>query len=212
MSVPARRKLSVSSVGRVWRTSRLGTGAAIILTLLATLLAGVGWLYALRGLGWLSGGPKISDSLPLLQLSGRDAQPLERVVVAWLAAGLVAGVVLRRLPRSGRAAAAGVIGLVVLLLASQASFSATRNVSFGHALFSRTPGLGPWLEAGMFTVGCLLPGRASRPDLQGRVGSQPPPGSVSRSSPVRILERVGRPSRVRDLGLRPRKDRDTGQD
>jgi hypothetical protein len=137
-------------------------GAALILILLAALLSGVGWLYVLRGLGWLGGGPSIGDSLPLLQLAGRDAQPLERVAVAWLAAGLAAGLALRGAPRPRRALAAGGVGLFVLLLVSQASFSATRNVSFGHALFSRSPGLGPWLQSALFTVGCLLPGRSVR--------------------------------------------------
>jgi hypothetical protein len=168
MSVPARRKVSVSSVGRTWRTSRLGTGAAIILTLIITLMAGVGWLYALRGLDWFAGGPSIHDSLPLLQLAGRDAQPLDRVAVVWLAAGLVAGVALIRLPRLRRGALAAGVALVALLLDSQVSFSVTRNVSLGHALFSRDPGLGPWLEGVLFTVGCLLPGRFRSPGLPRR--------------------------------------------
>lgn len=149
-------------VGRGPGVKWIGGGAAIVLTLLVALLAGFGWLYVLRGLGWFGVGPSIGDSLPLLQLSGRDSQPLERVLVAWLGAGLTAGVALRRLPRPWRAAVAGIVGLVLLLLASQASFSVTRNVSFGHALFSRSPGLGPWVEAAVFTIGCLLPGRAGR--------------------------------------------------
>lgn len=140
----------------------LSARMTILLALIAALLSGVGWLYALRGLGWLGGGPSIGDSLPLLQLAGRDGQPLERVVVAWLAAGLAAGWGLRHLPRARRGLVAGGVGLLLLLLASQASYSATRNVSFGHALFSRSPGPGPWLQAALFTVGCLLPGRTFR--------------------------------------------------
>lgn len=102
------------------------------------------------------------DALPLLQLAQRDTQPLPRVLVAWLAAGLVAGGALLKLPRFRRTAAAGPLALALLLLASQGSFALTRNLNLGHELFTRVPGLGPWLEAGLFTLGCLLPGRLSR--------------------------------------------------
>ena len=58
-----------------------------MLGVLVGLLAGYGWLYVLRGLGWLGAGPAVGDALPLLQLAGFDGQPLLRVVVAWLLAG-----------------------------------------------------------------------------------------------------------------------------
>jgi hypothetical protein len=202
----------------------------LIVGLLAALLAGIGWVYALRGLDWLGGGPPIGDSLPLLQLSGRDAQPLERVVVAWLAAGLVAGIALSRLPRPRRAAAVGVIGLVLLLLAAQASFSATRNVSFGHAIFSHSPGLGPWLEAALFTVGSLLaplafagerggkrafawrlPEGVRRPDAWRLLARPHRRDQPSWASPAQSPRRAPLLRRVRELGLRRRKDGDTGE-
>jgi hypothetical protein len=80
---------------------------AATLVLVASLLAGIGWLYGLRGLGWFAVGPRLGDSLSLLQLAGFDHQPLLRVALAWLPAGVVAGVGLRGLPRGRRAAIAG---------------------------------------------------------------------------------------------------------
>jgi hypothetical protein len=220
VSVEARPKAGeTGSVGRGWGTRSLGTGVSVALTLLAALLAGLGWLYVLRGLDWLSVGPSIHDSLPLLQLAGGDAQPLGRVVIAWLAAGLVAGVVLVRLPRRRRGAVGAILGLVLLLLASQASFSVTRNVNFGHALFSRAPGLGPWLEAGLFAVGCLLPGRALGPGfespasggrLKGRLSGPGRPGRPSGLTSLRVLG-LANLRRVRDRCLRRGEHRDAGQ-
>jgi hypothetical protein len=123
----------------------------------AGLLAGTGWLYVLRGLGWLRVGPRISDALPLLQLAASDGQPLVRVVLAWTLAGALAGVAMMELARNRRAALALVLALVVLLVASQASYALARNLAFSSTVFSRSPGLGPVLEACAFALGCWLP-------------------------------------------------------
>jgi hypothetical protein len=146
-------------VGR-WPSRLLaaGTGVAGALAgLVGGLVAGVGWLYLLRELGWFALGPRVGDSLPLLQLAGYDAQPLGRVVVAWLAAGLVAGLAVARMPRVRRLAVIGIPALVLLLLASQASFALARNVRLSDVVWSRHPGTGPWLEALLFSLGCLIP-------------------------------------------------------
>lgn len=125
--------------------------------MLASLLAGYGWLYGLRQMGWLAVGPRVADSLPLLQLAGFDRQPLLRVVVAWLLAGLIAGVAVIRVRPLRRASIVGLLGLVLLLISSQAAYALARNLRFGHVLLSRRPGLGPLVEAVMFAVGCTLP-------------------------------------------------------
>ena len=148
-----------------------------MVSVLVGLLTGFGWIYVLRGLGWLGAGPQIADSLPLLQLAGFDGQPLLRVVVAWMLAGALAGLPLVRVRPARRAAVAGVLGLVALLLASQAASALTHNLRFSDVLWHRTPGLGPWLEALCFAVGCSLPqrfvgrlqGPGSRP-IRGRLG------------------------------------------
>lgn len=121
-------------------------------------LAGYGWLYVLRGLQWLAGPPAIGDALPLLQLPGFDVQPLPRVLAAWLLAGLLAGIILVARPPAPRAASVGVLGLVSLLLASQAAFALARNLRFDHVLFGHVPGVGSLVEAAALAVGSYLPG------------------------------------------------------
>jgi hypothetical protein len=147
---------------------RLGARVAVaVVTLVAAVIAGLGWLYALRGLGWFALGPRVGDSLPLLQLAGFDAQPLLRLVVAWLPAGFVAAMALSGLPRAWRLAIGGTVAVALLLLASQASYALARNLRFSAVLWSRQPGAGPWFEGLLFAVGCALAGRVSlawRPD------------------------------------------------
>jgi hypothetical protein len=163
-----------------WGTLRRGGGAALrrgrgamasVVAIVAGLLAGTGWLYVLRGLRWLGAGPRIPDALPLLQLAASDAQPLLRVVVAWILAGALTGVALAEVAPRRRAAVALLLGLVVLLLVSQASYALARNVAFSSTVFSRTPGVGPLLEACAFALGCWLPrpvDRGQRPGAQRR--------------------------------------------
>jgi hypothetical protein len=134
-----------------------GGALAGFVIVFAGLLAGTGWLYVFRGLHWLDLGPRVADALPLLQLASSDGQPLLRVMVAWLLAGAVAGVALAGVAPSRRAALALVLGLIILLIASQASYALARNLRFSDVLFSRKPGFGPVLEAVVFAVGCALP-------------------------------------------------------
>jgi hypothetical protein len=144
--------------GRLTRAvTATGVSVAAAVLVILSLLAGYGWLYVLRGLDWLAAGPRVGDSLPLLQLAGFDGQPLLRVIVAWLFAGLIAGVALIRVSPLRRASVAGVLGLILLLFASQAAYALARNLKLSGVLLSRRPGLGPLLEALVFAAGCALP-------------------------------------------------------
>jgi hypothetical protein len=172
-----------------------GGTCALLAVVVVGLLAGLGWLYVLRGLNWFSSGPVIGDALPLLQLAGFDGQPLVRVIVAWLLVGLVAGVALSWMPRLRRTALAGLFALALLLLASQTSYALARNLRFSDVVFSRAPGQGPWLEALVFTVGCALPGRAGAKR-----------GRVRRVAPTTLF---GAPS---ELHVGGGEDRDAAQD
>jgi hypothetical protein len=147
---------------------RGGGAAASTLIVTAGLLAGTGWLYVLRGLHWLRDGPRVPDALPLLQLAASDGQPLLRVVVAWALAGALTGVALVEVPPHRRLALALAVALVLLLAASQASYALARNVAFSSTVFSRTPGLGPVLEACAFALGCSLLRPADRGQRPGR--------------------------------------------
>jgi hypothetical protein len=144
--------------GRVPRplvAAAAGAGGALVV--FVSLLSGYGWLYVLRGVGWFATGPRVGDSLPLLQLAAFDGQPLLRVVVAWVLAGLIAGVALMRVRPVRRAGLAGGLSLVLLLVASQAAYALARNLRFSHVIFSRRPGFGPLLEGLLFAAACALP-------------------------------------------------------
>ncbi len=167
----------------------------VLLAVLIGLLTGFGWLYLLRHAGLLRAGPKVGDSLPLLQLAGLDSEPLPAVVAAWILAGGLTGVATVRLSPGRRALAAGLIALALLMLASQASYALTRNLRFSDVLLHRTPGTGPWLEALVFALACALPRRS----VLGRAGR-------GRGRPVRS----GR-GPLSYLGLRGRELRNTGQ-
>jgi hypothetical protein len=137
----------------------VSVAVGLVVTAVLGVLTGYGWLYLLRDLGWFSAGPRIGDSLPLLQLASADGQPLLALAVAWLVAGVLAGLVsVRRSPR-WRVLVLGLIALAVLLIAAQASYALARNLRFRDVLLTQGPGLGPWLEALIFTLGCALPRR-----------------------------------------------------
>ena len=165
MSTPPLQGAGGATIGGTRRAAGIaarGTGAAAALVL--GLLVGIGWLYVLRGLGWLGIGPRVRDALPLLQLPGFDVQPLARVAVAWLGAGALAGLALRWMPVPRRVAIAGLTAVVALLVASQASYALTRNLRFTDVLWNRRPGLGPLLEALLFAAGCALVGSGGHAD------------------------------------------------
>jgi hypothetical protein len=150
----------------------IAVAVGLLVAALLGVLTGYGWQYLLRDVGWLSVGPRIGDALPLLQLATADGQPLLAVIVAWLLAGGMAGLITVRVSPGPRALVTGVMALALLLLASQASYAAARNLRFSGILLTRGPGLGPWLEALVFTIGCALPRRSvfGRP---GRRGGRP---------------------------------------
>ncbi len=151
----------------------IGGALAGLTILMLSLLAGYGWLYGLRGAGWLAAGPRVTNSLPLLQLAGSDGQPLLRIVVAWLFAGLIAGVALIRVRPVRRAAIALGVGLVLLLLAAQAAEAVTRNLRFSHVILGHDPGIGPVLEALLFAIGCALPRSVLGSERTGRRSRAP---------------------------------------
>lgn len=83
----------------------------------ASVFAGLGWLYLLFTAGLFGWGPHLGGALPLQQLAGSDDQPIVRLAVAWLPAGAGVGVALARLTswRYPAVVAAAVAGLVLTL-------------------------------------------------------------------------------------------------
>ena len=133
----------------------LGVGALVLLLL--TLLSGFGLLYGLRGLHWLAVGPRVGDALPLLQLAGYDGQPLARVAAAWLAAGLIFGLALIQVSSRRLVLTTSVVGVLLLLFASDAAYALADNLRLSHVLWVRAPAVGPWFEGLLFAVGSTLP-------------------------------------------------------
>jgi hypothetical protein len=121
--------------------------------------AGTGWVYLLRQGHDLGLGPSVKGALPLQQLAGGDAQPLLRMVVAWLPAGVAVGVALgalTRLSRPARAALTAVVSAALLLAASAISDSIAQNDAIREhvsAAFSRQA---IWLAVGLLTLGALI--------------------------------------------------------
>ena len=125
---------------------------AILVVGVCSLIA-LGLLYSLRRLQPLAIGPSVPDALPLLQLAGFEAQPLVATVVASLAAGAVLGLALHRASRSVRLVLVAILGPLLLLLASDASFALARNLRLSDVLLNRAPGIGPWIEGLLLAAG-----------------------------------------------------------
>jgi sulfite exporter TauE/SafE len=136
---------------------------AFPLVLLVTVAAGTGWLYLLRSWHVLGGGPHVPGALELERLAAADAQPLGRLVAAWLPAGLVAGLVLSVLvPARGTvlALAAGAGALVVLLVLGAASNAIENSEPIGRHLAEQPGRAGPWCAAVLVVIGAYLGARA----------------------------------------------------
>lgn len=141
-----------SALGRLLR------GVAAVVIVLAAVGGGIGWLYALRHVPALKVGPKLADALPLQRLAGGAAQPLGRVVAAWLPTGVAAGFALAlatRLRRPARAAVTFVLSLLFALAIAAGSDALTRNEPIRRHLREQPHRLATWVAAGLMAIGAL---------------------------------------------------------
>lgn len=139
----------------------IGGPGAVLVAILATV-GGVGWLYLLRHAGVLNVGPRLSESLPLQRLARGDAQPVLRLIVAWVPAGAVAGLAavgLTALRRPARAILAGVVSWVILFLASGLSDAVTASDPLTSHLGTQPGRAALWVAALLFAVGAALAGQ-----------------------------------------------------
>jgi len=139
-------------------------GAALVVVV--TTIAGIGWLDLLRRSGVLHGtGPLLPEALPLQRLAGNGAQPLARVILAWLPAGVLAGAALRTVGLGSRALRAGVTfaGCALLLLALGGLSDAVSESDPLLSHMSAQPGrVVIWLAAALAGAGAAgAPGRGS---------------------------------------------------
>lgn len=122
--------------------------------------AGIGWLYLLRHAAPLDAGPRVPMALPLQRLAGGAAQPLARLLVAWLPAGVVAGLVLvaagyRR--RLVRAAITFGTTLVLLLALGAAADAVTASETLRSHLAAQPQRAATWLAAALVALGAVVP-------------------------------------------------------
>src|SRR6478672_2065474 len=133
--------------------------AGVLLVVIAAVAAGIGWLYALRHVHELRMGPKLTDALPLQRLAGGASQPLGRMVVAWLPAGLVAGLgiaLVSGLHRAARSVAVFALALVFVLAAAAASDALTHNETIRSQIRQEPHRAAAWVAAGLMALGALL--------------------------------------------------------
>jgi hypothetical protein len=140
------------------------------------VLGATGWLYLLRDVGALDAGPRVSGALPLQQLAGEDAQPLLRVVLAWLPAGVVAGLGLARLTYLGVVARAGVVALTAGLLlvgAGAAEDAAAISDPVPSHLLAQLQRPGNWAAFVLLVTGSFLAGPRRPPPRRGAPATWP---------------------------------------
>jgi hypothetical protein len=133
--------------------------AGVLLVVIAAVAAGIGWLYALRHVHALRMGPQLTDALPLQRLAGGASQPLGRMVVAWLPAGIAAGIgigLVSHLRRPWRALAVFASALVLVLAAAAASDALTHNEPIRQHLHEQPHRAAAWLAAGLMALGAVL--------------------------------------------------------
>jgi hypothetical protein len=170
-AAPARRP-SRTLAARAART------AGAVLVVVATTLAGIGWLDLLRRWGVLHGAPHLREALPLQRLAGNGAQPVPRVIAAWLPAGLFAGLALRAIGLRRRLARAAVTfcgcALLLLVLGAFADAISETDPLLSHV--GQQPGRAViWLAAALAAAGAAALGRGrERPP---RHGARGPDGS-----------------------------------
>jgi enterochelin esterase-like enzyme len=136
----------------------LGVAVGSLLAL-AAVAGGTGVLYLERQAGLLGLGPLVGGALPLQQLASGEAQPLLRVLVAFGAAGLGAGLALRALGRAGArlvVALPAAVALLTLLAAGAESdaVASTRHFVPQLAVWAGRPGV--WVGTAAVALGAAL--------------------------------------------------------
>ena len=129
---------------------------AAVPALVVITAAGVGWLYLLRDVSVLAVGPRVPEALPLQRLAHGDAQPLARLVAAWLPAGIVAGLALHRLRPAARALTAFGVVFAMLIISGAGLDALTVNERLTSHLGVQPGRAATWLAAALVALGTLV--------------------------------------------------------
>lgn len=134
------------------------------LVVIVAIAAGAGWLELLRRSGAFAAGPRVTGALPLDRLAGHDSQPLLRVLLAWIPAGLAAGAALLALgwSRPVRGVVTGVGSLVVIVVADALSDAVTASDPLGSHFSAQWHHQATWVVPLILAACAVIPGR-SRP-------------------------------------------------
>jgi hypothetical protein len=161
-----------------------------VLASVLIVAGGVGWLNVLGGVTLLDVGPLVPGALPLQRLAGNEAQPLARVLVAWIGAGLVMGAVLAAGGRTGRrrrATSAALTGGMTLVALGALQDAITTSESLPAHVLPQFTREGLWVAVTVLAACALIPappagtaaagaGATRRPgDEDGAAGHTPRP-------------------------------------
>jgi hypothetical protein len=144
---------------RPHRALRLSAALAGWLVVVLAVCGGVGWLYLLRNSAVLDAGPHLKGALPLEGLAAGDAQPLLRMALAWLPAGVAAGValgVLTRIRVGPAVAGCTALGLVILGVTTTASEALIHNERVSRHIGGALGRSGLWAAVGFIAVGSFV--------------------------------------------------------
>jgi hypothetical protein len=135
---------------------------AALLAPVVIVAGGVGWLDLLSRVEVLDLGPLAPGALPLYRLAGGEAQPLARVLLAWIGAGLVMGALLasiRRLGRLARAGLAALIGGVTLVAIGAVQDAVTTSEPLRRHVVAQLSHEGLWVAVAVLSACALIPAR-----------------------------------------------------
>jgi hypothetical protein len=122
------------------------------------------------------------------------------MIVAWLPAGVVAGLALAHLAHLKRTVVAALLGAMLLAFASDASFALARNLKLADVVGSRRPGVGVWIGVLLLARGCARTcddRRATRAQSRTCCRGCPPLRPARRRSPGRTQAGARRPPGAR---------------
>jgi hypothetical protein len=162
----------------------LEASGAWLLAVLA-MCGGIGWLYLLRDSSALAAGPHLRGALPLEELADRGAQPLLRMLVAWLPAGFAAGLALTlgtRMHAASVAIASGVLAFAILFATTAASEAVIHNERLSAHLGPALARSGLWGAVAFVIIGSLLAAAAAAARRARRPAASSSAGRASSSA------------------------------
>ena len=128
------------------------------LAAVCAVVAGVGWLYLLNRAHAIDLGPDAKGALPLEELARRGAQPVGRMVIAWVPAGVAATLALMWIGRVRAVRAVVGVGLLtaaILFPTTAAAEALTRNERVSEHIGTALSRSGLWVAVAFAVIGSV---------------------------------------------------------